>query len=1003
MKFWVVIGLVCLTVGLAFGQQLTPISLTTEYRTEPLGIGESLPRLAWLLQSTDPNVRGQTQTAYEIRVASTPAILANGHGDLWSSGKVLSRMTSQIEYAGDPLGSGQACWWQVRVWNGANEVGPWSAPATWSAGLFERNDWKGDWIGMDSAAMGRIPPMHLVGCQWVWTDENTEQIVHRTRYFRGHFTIPSGRTMQSAILAMTASNQFSAWVNGHHLLAGHDRQTLECRDVSFALHTGENVSAVSAENDGANPALAGRLEIRFATGLPTVFDVDARWKSSAEAPKGWQSPGFEDLTWKHVQTLGAVGRQPWGEPTQVNLPLDPAVYLRREFTIAKPIVRAMLYTTALGNYELHLNGTCVTRDQLSPSFSDFRKRVYYQTYDVTHQVQLGHNALGIVLTDGWYGGYWPSTQRTHNYGGDPRAFAQLELDYPDGSTVAITTDDKWRMILGPIRQADSSTGEVYDGREDLGSWDDPLYKGRSWMRPKVGLNAPEPLLTADPGWPARAQETFAGKTAREEMPGVSLVDFGRGVAGHIRLHGWATKGDVIEIRYAMKLDADGSLPLDPVQPAHDTDVYVAGETGDFTFEPSSALHHFRMVEITGLSKMVTAAQVEAIAVYPDAERTGWFVSSDPVLNHRATQAMWAQRNHGIDSPTEHFLAAGMGAYENNLAPQYYRLLDTLSDAAHIAFGGVITSSSPLDHQTRMRDGLQDAEPIVLWELLRMYGDQRVLRRHFAEVADYVTDLHLHWQDYAHHDRFFADAAGGTTEDAEMIALAYAAHVSDLTSQMSAELGNEADAVDFRRMSDDLTRQFQDRYLNIGSRSGMHTQTGYTLALQWGLIPDDTRTDISNQLIHHIDQNEGKIAMGDLGRSQLLFALSDSGHSDASYRLLADPTFEDPWASRWLYENAAGISPAAFGFTHIHIEPHITDSLQSAGAVYDSTVGRIVCKWKRDDNGIHFDVTVPINCTAELDVPEIKETNMPGVKFVGNLQNEKVYELQSGNYDFTATP
>jgi alpha-L-rhamnosidase len=213
------------------------------------------------------------------------------------------------------------------------------------------------------------------------------------------------------------------------------------------------------------------------------------------------------------------------------------------------------------------------------------------------------------------------------------------------------------------------------------------------------------------------------------------------------------------------------------------------------------------------------------------------------------------------------------------------------------------------------------------------------------------------------------------------------------------------------MSDDLSRQFQERYLNMDSHSGVHTLTGYTLALRWGLIPDDSRTDVGNQLAHRIDQNRGPIPMGNLSRSQLLFALSDTGQSDAAYQLLSDKSFEDPWAAQWLYENAAGISPVAFGFTHIQIAPHISNNLQSAGAIYDSTVGRIVCKWKRTDHGVSLSINVPINCTAELDIPDANDAQTvresgesadvaPGVKIIGNQKDIKVFELQSGNYEFS---
>lgn len=993
----------------AFAQLLTPVNLTTEYLSNPIGMDEARPRFAWTFQSSQPAVRGQAQSAYEIRVASTPALLANGHADLWHSGKTLSNASNQIEYNGLPLGSGRECWWQVRVWNQNNEAGPWSEPAMWASGMLERADWKAQWVGLDSSGMKQTPPMHLVGCQWVWTNARTIADEKSDGYFRGRFVLPEGRTVETAFLAMTASNRFQAYVNGHYVLAGEDRQTLFTRDINFAIHPGENVIAVYAQNDGEFPALAGRLEIHFKHGGVETVDVDNQWKTSEDAPRGWQQPGFEDLTWKPVDALGPVGRQPWGQPTQVDLPLDPAVYLRKSFLIEKKIKRAMLYATALGDYQIHLNGQPLSSEQFSPGFSDYRRRVYYQTYDLTGQLRLGHNALGIVLADGDFAGYWRRSNRSHNYGGEPRAFAQLEIDYADGSSICIPTDETWLASLGPLRQADRITGEVYDARQREG-WDQPLYKPSGWIKPKLGLDVPEPLIKSDLAPATHAAETYPAQSIVETIPGNYVVDFGREIAGHVRLHSRAYRGSAVEIRYGNTLDADGSVHVDPALPEASADVYVASNSDPFTYEATFTQNHFRYAEISGLTSQPDLSQVLAVTVYPDLLRTGWFTSNDSYLNQRYNSVLWANRAYALDRP-EYFPPANSLSFTDNAASQYYQLLDTLSDESRIADGGVITASSPLDHQPGMR--LQDTEPLVIWDLLRIYGDRRIVRRHFAELEGYTKDLREHWQEYAHTDPFFRDAASGSTEDSEMIALAYATHIAHMMAEMSDAIGNPTDNGDYIRMTNDLMHQYQERYLNLRSENSLHTQTGYALALQWGLVPNESHDTIAEQLVRQLDNDQWRTTSGDLGRSQLLFALSDAGRTDAAYRLLAQRSFNDPSAARWLYEDVAGISPMFFGFERIRIRPRISAGLNAAGAVYDSVAGRITCKWHRENGTLHVNVTVPINSVAELDLPtsnvrSVEESGespriAPGITFIGTQQNLAIYELRSGDYQFTATP
>ncbi|HWB53063.1 MAG TPA: family 78 glycoside hydrolase catalytic domain, partial [Tepidisphaeraceae bacterium] len=895
--FWLLASVRCVA------QQLTPVDLTVDYQTNPLGISDALPRFGWLLKSNEPDVRGQTQSAYEIRVASSLAKLKSGHADLWKSGKTLGDATTHIEYAGEPPLSGQQCWWQVRVWNRDNIPGQWSAPATWSMGLLTRADWKAQWIGLDARSLGQFPPMNLVGCQWIWTNQQTNTGQSTTRYFRGHFTVPKDRKIRNAILGMTASDGFTAWVNGHRILAGKNRQVLFTRDVGFALHAGQNIIAVQVENSGDHPALAGRLNVCFTKGSPMRFDVGTTWKCAETAPANWQQAKFEDLSWNSVEPLGPVGRQPWGQPTQVNLPSDPAVYLRQSFLLERKVTRATLYVTALGGYEFHLNGHPVAQDRMLPGYSDYRSRVYYQTYDVTKQLHLGHNALGIILTDGWYAGYWPQTGRTHNYGGEPRAMAQLEIDFSDGTSEAVVTDKSWHATFGPLSQADPIRGEIYDARNELHDWDQPLYNTADWTSPKVGLSVPEPRIEADPGPAACAQQVLSPRSIREEIPGQYIADFGREIAGHIRLHARATAGQTIELNFADKLNRDGSL--DEKLPAgRTTDIYIPADCDSFTFEPEFSDHRFRYVAIAGLSEPPAPDQILAVAVAPKLDRTGWFSSANHKFDERYEHILWERQNHWLDEPAEQFEFGSAAAYTENVARLYHRLLETLSDESRIAEGGVITSSSPLDHHPNVRAGWQDAEPMVLWDLLRIYDDRRIVRRHWAELAAYMKDLKANWQKYAHSDRLFRD--NGNEDESEMIALGYTAHVADMMSEMAAELNNQTDAEDYRRTAAELTHQFQDKYLNIQSDKSIHSQAGYALAIRWGLIPADSRAEMANQLVRQLRDDQWKVSAGPLGRSQILFALSDAGRSDTAYRLLTKRSFIDPSAARWLYQDAAGI-------------------------------------------------------------------------------------------------
>src|SRR5262249_41334646 len=151
--------------------------------------------------------------------------------------------------------------------------------------------------------------------------------------------------------------------------------------------------------------------------------------------------------------VGEYGDAPWGKLKAARLVLTPPPYLRTTFTAAKPVRRATLYAAALGLADLHLNGRRVSDDRFLSGWTDYNRRVYYRTFDVTGQVRPGANALGAVLADGWYSGYVGFGGKRDHYGTKPRLLAQLHLEYDDGTTEDVATGPGWKASTGPTREA----------------------------------------------------------------------------------------------------------------------------------------------------------------------------------------------------------------------------------------------------------------------------------------------------------------------------------------------------------------------------------------------------------------------------------------------------------------------------------------------------------------------------------------------------------------------
>ena len=536
----ILIAVLVLAAGLLPLQgSVVPVNLQCEYRVNPLGLDVAQPRLIWQVQSDE---RDQKQSAYHILVASSPKLLQKNHGDLWDSGKVSSDETVNIDYAGKPLVSGGQCFWKVKVWDNGDRASEWSAIARWSMGLLEPSDWHGKWIGLDQGE--RADP--LAGARWIWFPEGNpaDSAPVGTRYFRRVFDLPANQVIRAATIGITADDQFHLFVNGQEAGSGEHWTTPEKFAIGALLKPGKNILAVEARNVGNNPNPAGllaKLEVEFTQGILTAVTTDENWKSAKNAESGWNALTFDDTAWVNAKLLGEYGTLTWGIIQSDDRPL-PARYLRHEFAVAKPVRRATAYVCGLGLFELYLNGQKVSNDVLSPAISEYDKRAFYLTYDVTDQLQRGDNAVGVILGNGRY--YAPRLRvpadcRTFGY---PKLRLQLNVEYTDGTTAQVVSDENWKLTTaGPIRANNEFDGEEYDARMEMPGWSQTKFDDSQWQ-PVQWVKPGAPVLSAQIGEPIRVLETIRPVAITNPKPGVYIFDLGQNIAGWCRLEGQRVGG-----------------------------------------------------------------------------------------------------------------------------------------------------------------------------------------------------------------------------------------------------------------------------------------------------------------------------------------------------------------------------------------------------------------------------------------------------------------------------
>ncbi len=1008
---------------------MTIVNLTCEGLTDPAGIDAAQPRLSWQIQSAR---RGEQQRAYQVIVASSPELLASDRGDVWNTGKVESDVSVNLPYGGKPLESGRMYCWKVRAWGSDGKPGSWSTPACMSTGLLTTGDWKGTWIGLD----GIDTAYHLTGTNWIWYPEGSPEksAPLGTRYFRLHVDLPPAPAASGAWLHMTGDNECTLYVNGTEVSRSDNLRLVPEIDVMDRLHPGGNVIAASVRNVGGGPNPAGFigvLEIRFADGASRRVTTDSSWKASDRDTQGWESPAFDDRGWVSAKTIGPAGMQPWGEmygPADRRL---PARWLRKEFDAGKKVVRATAYVCGLGLSELYINGEKAGNDVLSPALSQYTKRLYYVTHDVTALIREGRNAIGVVLGNGRF--FAPRlTEPTHTLSfGSPKLLFQLRVEFEDGTFSDIASDGTWKLTsAGPIRTNNEYDGEEYDARMELPGWAAPGYDDALWQK-AAAVAPPGGALRAQMIDPIRVTGTLNPVSVKELKPGVFIVDMGQNMVGWCRIHVNGPAGTQVSLRHAEGLKPDGSLYLDNIRSAKVTDVYTLKGGGAETYEPRFTYHGFRYVEVTGFPGTPGAGSIEGRVVNDDVKTAGEFTCSHPVINRVYRNIVWGVRGNYRSMPTDcpqrderqgwlgDRSAESRGeTYLFRINALYAKWLQDMEDAQRDdgSVSDVCPSYWPLynDNVT-----WPSSTVIIPGALHDQYADGEIIRRHYASMVRWID----HMTQYIKDGIITKDSYGDwcvPPEDPKLIhskdpmrktapgilATSYFYHDLRLMSRYAAMLSQDADRKKFddlaSRMLEGLTSTFYKRdsgYYDNGS------QTSCVLPLAFGMVPAGEKEKVFGHLVDKITrETHGHIGTGLVGGQWLSRVLTDNGRPDVVYRFATDTTYPgwgymaakgattvwelwngdtaDPAMNSgnhvmlvgdlviWLYEYVAGIrpDPAKPGFKHIIMRPTPVGDLTFAGATHESPYGRIVSRWKIVKGAFEWTVTVPPNSGATVCVP-----------------------------------
>jgi len=972
---------------------LAPYALRCESLTDPFGVGREKPNLSWKLKAAKEGLRDLRQSAYAVRVGTAP-----GRADLWNSGRVVSSAQYGVTYGGKPLGSGRQAYWSVRTWDGSGHPSAWSPVARFSVGLLKESDWKGKWIAYDvpEGAEGQT----FAGASWIWSaaDGTGDAPVVKRTFTKG-FTLAAKPA--TAPFAITADDAMTLWVNGREVYRSK-RTTDEWRtpvriDLKDHLRAGENEIRVEVENTTKSPA---GVIARLAVGGTTVV-----------TDRSWTTEGG-------VRIVAAYGGGPWGRFGEGRV-LRPSVVYRKRFGSRSNLVRATADVTALGLVDFYLNGKRVTDDLFTPGWTDYHKRVYARTFDVTRMLasRTGNN-VALEVGDGWYSGYVGfGAQRSH-YGDRPRVRAQITLEYADGTKETIGTDGSWNAMTGARRVQDFLAGEEYDAR--LIGAGDPFRPTFRRVRARV-IDGIKTKVEPFPGVPVRPYARLNPVKVTPQGGGY-ILDFGQNLAGFAHLKASGRAGERVQLQFVEVLNPDGTPYTANLRSARAIDAYTFAGEGVEEWEPRFTFHGFRYLKVTGMGRAPKPGEITAVAISSDTPETGTIETSDPMINKLAKNAWWTQKMNFIDVPTDCPQRDERLGWTGD-AQAYIRTASTYSDVQSFFDKWLVA----LDDGQR-RDGQYpqvapnivagddggpawaDAGVICPKTIYDVYGDKRLLAERYPQMRKFVEFCRARsTPDLLPPRNFhcFGDwlSINASTPN-EVIYEAYFAYSTRLLAQSARELGYRDDAAKYEKLSADVKAAFNRAYVSKDGKVSGDTQTAYVLALGFDLLEKPMRPLAAARLVANIQSRGWHLSTGFVGTRDLMRVLTEIGRDDVAFRLLHNTTFpswgfeikngattvwerwdgytpekgfQDPGMNSfahyaygavmgWVFANVGGIDNSAPGFARIKIAPKIDPRLRWAKTSYDSVRGPVRTEWRKANGKVTLAVEIPPNATATIAIP-----------------------------------
>ncbi len=706
----------------------------------------------------------------------------------------------------------------------------------------------------------------------------------------------------------------------------------------------------------------------------------------------------------------------------------PAPYFRKCFTVASGLVSAKAYASAFGIYELYVNGEDAGAYRLAPEWTEYKKSLQYQYYDITDKLVEGENCIGAIVGDGWFKSNLNAVGRDQ-YGEDVAFIMNLALEYSDGSVDYIVTDKSWKASSGGVLYSDNQNGEYFDARLEDENWCRAGFDDSSWHDAihSMPLECTWTRMKASIGMQVKENIILSAQSVTVDKNGSVIVDMGQNMVGNasVLIHG-AVPGTTVTVRHGEMLKDDGTLYTENLRSALQTDTYIC-RGGEEKYEPRFTFHGFRFLEITGLGYIPQKEDIKGHVIFSACTRTGYVQTESPLVNKLFENALWGQRGNFVGIPTDcpqrderlgwtgdTQIFCRSACYNMDCYGFFDKYMEDLRESQKP--NGSVTDIVPMiRHSSGKGPDLVgngnaawgDAVFVIPYTVYSMYGDIAIIARSYDSMSRYFkyllgTTTGLLRPAHGYGDWLSID----DTTPLDVLSTAYFAYDAYIMAKCAKLLCRDYDYEYYSDMFERIREAWCDEYVSADVTIKGDTQCCYVLALKMKLLPTELEKAAAEHLVRTIRRKDYHLSTGFVGVSYLLPVLCDHGHSDIAYRLLLNDTYPswgysikngattiwERWNSytkengfgdvgmnsfnhyslgsvvEWMYAYMGGIKPYKPGFKEFFVRPYFNEAVGETKVTYDSISGKIISSWKKSEDGYILKLTVPSNTKAHLMFP-----------------------------------